>query len=230
MLYKLNESVLKEEYNERTLNEVVNCIKNIRILSLNIVNLLSKIRELCSYNVLGGKFDLDKINKIYLFDKNYLIKMKYDLDFLKDSKIADVYAIECEESDPFLVYVNFKNQENEKKYFIKVTDDMVGSIKQGQFVILQDLIFFHIYNINISKRNISVRSNSPRSSSFRRSAYSGNKYLNNNNNNNPILKKAIGKLIRLYSPPKNLQLKKTEFRPHSSGIQAPSNKNNIFKL
>lgn len=150
-LYLINEAISREEYDERTLGEIVHCIKNIRILSLNIVNHLMKIRELSSYNVLGGKIDLEKINKVYLFDRNYFIKMKYDLDFLKNSKLAYFYEIEFEESDPFLILVNFKSEENSKKYFLKVADDMLNTLKQSQFLILQDLIFYHIFNINLNK-------------------------------------------------------------------------------
>lgn len=163
-LYLINEQIGREEYNDRTLGEIVHGIKNIRILSLNIVNHLMKIRELSSYNVLGGKFDLEKINKIYLFDRNYFIKMKYDLDFLKNSKLAYFYEIDFEESDPFLIFVNFQSEENSKKYFLKVADEMLGTIKQSQFLILQDLIFYHIFNINLQK-NEGFR-NSPKNRNF----------------------------------------------------------------
>ena len=144
MVYQFNESLTQEDYNEKTLTDVVNCIKNIRILSINIVNHISKIRELSSYNVLGGKYDMEKINKIYLFDKNYLIKMKYDMDFLKTSRLTYYFEIDCEESDPFLIFTKFKNEENEKKHFIGVSSEMLDSIRQGQFLILQDLIYYHI--------------------------------------------------------------------------------------
>lgn len=218
-MFQYNESILKEEYNERTLYEIVHCIKNLRILSINIVNHLCKIREICSYNVLGGKFDLEKINKIYLFDRNYLIKMKYDLDFLKTSRIAQFYDIECEESDPFLVFVNFKNPELEKKHFIKVSEDMNNSIRQGQFLILQDLIFYHIYNLNRKKNLIqNARSVSPKSYRFGASAAT---YRNNHDSIN--FKRAVENVIKLYSPPKVI-VKKGEARPHSSALQRKSNK------
>lgn len=218
-LFQYNESILQEDYNERTLSEIVRCIKNLRILSINIVNHLSKIREICSYNVLGGKFELEKINKIYLFDKNYLIKMKYDLDFLKTSRIAQFYEIEWEESDPFLIFVNFKNPELEKKHFINISEDMSNSIKQGQFIILQDLIFYHIYNINNHKNsaNQNARSYSPKADKV------GPSNANYRNNNIECInfKKAIENVIKLYSPPKNIG-KKVDVRPHSSGLNRKS--------
>jgi len=215
-LNEYNESILKEEYNDRTLSEIVHCIKNIRILSINIVNHLSKIRELCSYNVLGGKFDLEKINKVYLFDRNYLIKMKYDLDFLKNSRIANFYEIECEESDPFLVFINFKNPELEKAHFIRIGADMQTSIRQAQFLILQDFIFYHIYNIKGKKHDRkNARSCSPK---YR----TGNSASGKNSNlDNTNFKKAVEKVIRLYSPPKN-NGKKPDSRPHSSITQRKS--------
>ncbi len=181
------------------------------------------MREISSYSVIGGKFDLEKINKIYLFDRNYLIKMKYDLDFLKTSRIAQIYEIECEESDPFLVFVNFKNPELEKKHLIKVTEDISSTIRQGQFLILQDLIFYHIFNIN-NKRNVNLnpRTVSPKTYRFGSSSAT---YRNNKNNNNfesINFKKAVEDVIKLYSPPKNI-VKKLDNRPHSSGLQRKSN-------
>lgn len=117
--------------------------------------MISNIREICSYNVLGGKFDLDNINKTYNFDKNYLIKMKFDMDFLRNSKLAAFYQFEHTESDPFLLYFYFKNEEMNKKYSMRIIDEMIESIKFGQYLILQDLIYFNINSIymkNLQKK------------------------------------------------------------------------------
>ena len=143
--------------------------------------------------------------------------MKYDLDFLKSSRITQFYGIECEESDPFLVFVNFKDPELEKKHFIKISEDMSNSIRQGQFLILQDLIFYHIYTINNRKNlNQNARSVSPKTYRFGSSTAT---YRNNNNIHDSInFKKAVENVIKLYSPPKN-SVKKADVRPHSSGLQ-----------
>jgi hypothetical protein len=170
---------------------------------------------MCSYNVLGGKFDLEKINKIYLFDKNYLIKMKYDLNFLKNSRITTLYGIEWEESDPFLIFINFKNPELENIHNIRVSEQMLHSIKQGQFLILQDLIFYHIHNINKKKTFKNNSNNTARSVSPKN--YNKSPNLDNSN-----LKRAVDNIIKLYSPQINSAAKKP-VRPHSSKLMRKSN-------
>jgi len=141
---------------DEILVELVSDLKSVRMASVNIINYLQKIREECSYNVLGGKFNLDKINKAYKFDKNYLIKMKFDMDFLRNSKIATYFEFEPCESDPFLIYFNFKNEKLEKKFTMRMTDDLLSTVKYGQYLILQDIIFFNINSVfmkNMQREN-----------------------------------------------------------------------------
>lgn len=73
--------------------------------------------------------------------------MKFDMDFLCNSKIKNFYDFETCESDPFLLYFFFKNESLEKKHSIRISDDMLSSVKQGQYLIMQDLIFFNINSI-----------------------------------------------------------------------------------
>jgi len=159
-IHVINDSFLSIlEKKEEILLELLLNLKSIRITSLNIVNYLVKIRELSSYNILGGKHNLDKINKIYKFDKNYLIKMKFDIDFLKNSKLASYFEFESFETDPLLLYFSFKNENFEKKYKMKIPEELLNSVKQAQYVILQDLIFFNINSIymkNIQKQEKNI--------------------------------------------------------------------------
>lgn len=122
------------------MTDIVQCIKNIRIISINIVNYYSKIREISSYCIIGGKYDLDKVNKIYNFDKNYLIKMRYDLDFLRESGLEKYFNF-IEDADPFLVNVSEKSV---GLYNVPIDEDMQDSIKNCQFQIMTDMIFYHI--------------------------------------------------------------------------------------
>lgn len=84
--------------------------KNLRVLSINIVNYFVKVRENSSYFILGGKFDLDNLSKTFNFDRNYLIKMKNDTDFLKKSPLSKFFNF-SQESDPFLIALADKNDE-----------------------------------------------------------------------------------------------------------------------
>jgi hypothetical protein len=132
--------VSREGLNDKFLGDIIQCIKNIRIISVNIVNYYVKIREISSYSILGGKYDLDRINKSYNFDKNYLIKMRYDLDFLCGSALQNFFNF-AEDADPFLISCGEKVTD---KYYVQVDEDMNMSIKNCQFQILQDMIFYHI--------------------------------------------------------------------------------------
>jgi hypothetical protein len=125
-------------------------LKNARLSSINIINYIINIREICSYNVLGGKYNLDNLNKFYKFDKNYLIKMKFDMDFLVNSKLSIYFEFEPCEADPFLNYFYFKNPELEDRYDMQISEDILPQVKHGQYLILQDLIFFNINSVYLN--------------------------------------------------------------------------------
>ena len=114
---KPNTSIL-----DKITGDIVQAIKHLRIHSVNAVNHMAKIRDICSYNIICGKYDLDKINKIYFFDKNYLIKMKFDLDFLKDTHLAELFDF-SEESDPFLLNLSPDEEEIKKEEERKKKDE-----------------------------------------------------------------------------------------------------------
>lgn len=114
---KPNTSIL-----DKITGDIVQAIKHLRIHSVNAVNHMAKIRDICSYNIICGKYDLDKINKIYCFDKNYLIKMKFDLDFLKDTHLAELFDF-SEESDPFLLNLSPDEEEIKKEEERKKKDE-----------------------------------------------------------------------------------------------------------
>jgi len=73
--------------------------------------------------------------------------MKFDMDFLMNSKLAAFFDFEPCESDPFLLYFYFKDEKFEKKHNMQISEDMLSAVKQGQYLILQDLIFFNINSI-----------------------------------------------------------------------------------
>ena len=49
---------------------------------------MNKIKEFSSYNLKRGKYNLDKLNSAYLYNENYLIKMKIEVNFLNNSNIS----------------------------------------------------------------------------------------------------------------------------------------------
>ena len=62
---------------QEIIKETSDNLKSLRIISLNVVVYFMKFWESCSYQILNGKYHLEKINKMYSFDRNYLIKVNY---------------------------------------------------------------------------------------------------------------------------------------------------------
>ena len=62
----------------------------------------------------AGKVDLDYLKVKYGFDKDYLLKLKTDLDFLKETDIGDLYHFSLKGKDPFLVSISIDDQEENK--------------------------------------------------------------------------------------------------------------------
>ncbi len=110
MLQYFCENVSPEEITEKSLSETTQIFKNLRILAMNIISSLSKLRETSSYLALGSKYDIEKLGKEFTFDRNYLIKMKNDLDFLQTSVLSMYYNFSSG-SDPFLIALSEKTEE-----------------------------------------------------------------------------------------------------------------------
>ena len=132
-----------DKLDESFMNDIIQVIKAIRIHSINIVNHITKIREISSYNQTKGKINIDKINKAYLFDRNYLIKMKFDVDFFKQSPIRKYFEIKNVELDTFLLNISSsQNSSDPNKLTIPMTEDIMKAIRQCQFIITQDMLFY----------------------------------------------------------------------------------------
>lgn len=118
------------ELTEKILNEVIQVFKNIRVLSINIINYFIKVRESSSYFILKGKFNLDNISASYNYDKNYLIKMKNDTDFLRNSALAKFFNF-SQDSDPFLISLseNKDYNNNDDKISVPINDEIIKYIK-----------------------------------------------------------------------------------------------------
>jgi len=91
----------------------VQVFKNIRVLSINIINYFNKVREASSYYIMGGKFNLDNLSSGFNYDRNYLIKMKNDTDFLRNSLLGKYFNF-YHDSDPFLISIAEKYEKEDE--------------------------------------------------------------------------------------------------------------------
>ena len=90
--YKKEKSKLEED--------IERCLTYLRLHGINVVASFKKFNMRYDHLLNAGKVDLDFLKSKYGFDKNYLIKLKNDLDFLKDTEIGDLYQFNLKGKDP----------------------------------------------------------------------------------------------------------------------------------
>ena len=157
-LFKLNNLLKGDEnseenaINEQIIKEISEQIINLRMHSVNICFKMKKIKNKIYEGYIYGKLDLDDISKIFGFDKDYLIKMKEEMNFLKDGKIKSYFNIGSN-PDPFLTKAS-ENRNNANNDFtpnlIPMSKELEESIKQCNYFIYQDLIYYQTNNNRIN--------------------------------------------------------------------------------
>ncbi len=196
----------EQQLNDQLLLDIQNCIKALRVNSVNIINYMNKIREISTYNSQKGKYNLDKLNSAYLYDPNYLSKMRNDMDFLKNSSLNNYFDMTNGEFDAFLTNCHPKNEKKKSnKIYIPIGNDLMKAIKSAKYSILEDVLLNNIENkknnnmnlinynesgfeskSNVLKNKIKIRGISATTRSINRSKFSFNK--SNIDYNNLFLK------------------------------------------
>ena len=149
-----------QKINDSILLDIQNTIKNLRVNSVNIVNHTNKIREILTYNSHRGKFNLDKLNPEYLYNKNYLVKMKNDMNFLNNSYLSKYIDMSNREPDPFLTNCSpcmddnsQRNNKNNHKINIPIGDELMKAIKKAKYSIMEDYMLFTLNKMNNSNND-----------------------------------------------------------------------------
>ena len=73
--------------------------------------------------------------------------MKFDMDFLVNSKLSTYFEFEPCEADPFLYFFYFRNNDMENVHEMQISEELLPQVKHGQYLILQDLIYFNINSV-----------------------------------------------------------------------------------
>ena len=178
-----------QQLNDSILNDIINVIEALRYNSINCVNSLLKVRELSYYKSLNGKFNFNKMNKAYIYNNDYLIKMKNDMNFLRNSYLGNYIDFTNGDIDPFLICCSpKKNSRNRRqdKITIPINDELMKRIKQAKYYFIQDMMFFNIdEDKKNNKNNISFNFYNYSNSGFNNLYRSNNNnFINNNNINN----------------------------------------------
>ena len=146
-LAKELESGIKQnsQNNDNLRREIASAIKNIRLTSINVVNHMEKIREIASFWESTGKLNLTKVNKSYLYDRNYLLKMDSDVQFVKESALNLEVDLKGE-VDTFFVCCSEDNNSN-SKITVPASKDLID---ESRYLILQDSL---LRSIEIAKHS-----------------------------------------------------------------------------
>ena len=208
---KLNTEIINKDNksNEIIINEISDKIGTLRQHTVNVCHSMKKLKyELNGLNNLD-KYNINAIAEKFNFDKNYLIKMKGELNFLKEG-FAKYYFNINNDHTPFLLRASEKSKiSNDKDPFyhlIPLKQELKNEILECTYYIYQELIAYQNEKVNkrilrcISplKRGLKIKENDSQYIN-RKEANNQNFILNSNShdsnnflnsNNNILLKKS----------------------------------------
>ena len=220
-LIKIIRAIESQNEIENLLKEVINIIKSLRLNAVNIVFYMQKIRELSFYYYFQGKWDLTKIRKDYLFNNNYLLKMKDDLNFLRNTILKNYIEMNNSPIDAFLINCSLRNKDSKNKIVIPLTEELSKIIEQCKYTIIQDQLLDNIYNKNRLSQFIN-RANSGKIRIRKFSAYSPK---HKQNINNFMSNRELNSSLNKYQHSNKIDLSKTVYLLRNDN---PIDYNNLF--
>ena len=159
---KLNTEIINKDNkcNEIILGEISDKINELRRHTVNVCNSMKKIKTELSGIKNLDKYDIGLIGEKFKFDKNYLIKMKSELSFLKEGFIKYYFNIGNDQT-PFLLKTSQKSKiSNDQDPFIHLVpldQNLKEEITDCTYYIYQELIAYQ----NEKVHNKVLRSISP---------------------------------------------------------------------
>ena len=137
---------------ENIIMNIISLIKSLRLNSINVVNQFVKLRKIITFYNLVGKINMKSINRDYIYDENYLLKMQKDMLFLKNYPgLQKYFDMNNSEIDAFLT--NFSPNQNmnysrinNNKAKVFVSDELQNAINQCRYVLIQENFFLKMKN------------------------------------------------------------------------------------
>jgi len=229
---KLNNNNGELKVGKEIIKSVVDCIKAIRINSINVINNIIKIRESLTCYSIEDKIDFDVLFKNFGFDNNYLLKMNSELSFLKYSEINKIFEKnETDENlDTFIAIYNnvISNGENEK-IPTSISKEMYNAIDKCRYYIAQDGF---LNNIKVRKKLKSNKVNGRKiNNKFKGNQMAlSNCFRDNNYNSNCNTNYMDAKLHKLKSEMGKDYNNIFMSSKQNSNINIPNNNNRRFKV
>lgn len=182
LLKKYDEYILLEEAKDKQIendvkliNDIKKSLGDLRKISLSLVSSYVSLRKEIAYDVFMGKHDIDKILG---FRSKYLLQMKNDTDFLVTTSLSKLFSF-ANESDPFLTAI--ANSSSKAKYYIPLESSLEESIKEAQYVMLQEMIYNECSKIKGDSSSIHSIKSIKSSKKINKSSYDIESFLNDYN-------------------------------------------------
>jgi len=138
------ENIKNQNFNEETLKQIISIFNDVRKYSLDIVHNILSLKKDLGFDLSLNKYD---VNKIFPFQKDYIIKINSDLDFLINSPLNQYFSFE--KGDPFFTKINL-NEFNSYK-FPEIKDEKKNYIiKNFKNIFVEELIN---QNLNLTNAN-----------------------------------------------------------------------------
>ena len=155
-IYELNIKLKTEIFNndnksnEIIINKISDKIQILREQTVNVCKAMKKLKLELSGVIHLDKYDINKIAEKYNFDENYLIKMKGELNFLKEGFTKYYFNIDDDQS-PFFLKASEKILDNEKDpllHLVPINKELKSDIIECSYYIYQELIAYQNEKIN----------------------------------------------------------------------------------
>ena len=130
----------EEDLATNVIQETINIIKKLRKNAINVVSKALKLNKIIDKYLISGKIDINNIKEKYIYDKNYLNKMKEDLLFLKDSAISKHIEMNNSKIDSFLTNCapNSNKYNLNNRITIPILEEHMKLIKELRYSLLQE--------------------------------------------------------------------------------------------
>ena len=130
--------------NNFIINEMLNQIEKLTEQTVNIVLYMKKIKTQINMVTNLDKYNIDILSQKFKFDKNYIIKMKTETNFLREGYAKVFFNIKNEES-PFFLKPCDKNkvtQNDPLTHVLSLNENMIKDIKECNYYIYKELIAY----------------------------------------------------------------------------------------
>ena len=135
------------------IKEMIKKLEDLTIQTVNIVKYMKNIKSVINLAPNLGKYNMNIIAQKFNFDKNYIIKMKSETNFLREGNAKQIFNIKNDQSPFFIKAKSKENNSNDNKinYNISLDNKVINDIKECNFYIYKELIAYENNQIERNK-------------------------------------------------------------------------------